>query len=212
VLIAALKKVENDPGLLYREFEFDSTVLVDSTAPAFPDDQIAFGESYTYRDLMERMIIFSDNNAQNLLLNIIGEEGFFEIWRDFGVDVPTANTPDDFLTVREYAAFFRILYNGTYLSHEMSEYALEILSRSRFDLGLQQGIPSRVTLSSKFGERYFFGTEIKQLHDCGIVYAERAPYLMCVMTRGRDWDTQLDIITQLSRMVYEFQALPTGNG
>lgn len=210
VLIAALKKAETDPGLLARKFTFDSSVTVDPTDPNFVDSQIEFGKSYTYRDLMERMIIFSDNNAKNMLLDIVGDDAFFKVWSDFGVDLPTADSPEDFLTVRQYSSFFRILYNGTYLNREMSEVALEILSRSSFDIGLQSGIPESVPLSSKFGERTIAGSRVNQLHDCGIVYASRSPYLICVMTRGQDWDGQREVIGGLSKLVYEFQRTPGG--
>lgn len=203
VMIAALKKAESDKGLLNRTFKFDASVPLDMVDPNILDEQIYFGKSYTYKNLIERMIVNSDNNAKNMLVSIVGDDDIFEVWTDLGVPVPTDQTPEDFLSVKDYSSFFRILYNATYLSRSMSELALEILSNTRFDSGLSAGVPSSLLLCNKFGERGFADSNVKQLHDCGIVYVENAPYLICVMTRGKDWQTQADLIAEISRLVYE---------
>jgi len=203
VMIAALKKVESDKGLLNRTFKFDASVPLDMVDPNILDEQIKFGSSYTYRNLIERMIVNSDNKAKNMLVSIVGDDDIFKVWTDLGVPVPTDQTAEDFLTVRDYSSFFRILFNATYLSRDMSELALEILSGTRFDSGLSAGIPPQVVMSNKFGERGFADSNLKQLHDCGIVYSGKSPYLICVMTRGTDWQTQAGIIADISRMVYE---------
>lgn len=202
VMIAALKKAESDRSLLHRKFKFDASVPADFVDPNILDEVIKFGNSYAYVDLIQRMVVNSDNNAKNLLVGVLGDDAIFNVWRDLGVAVPDANATEDFLTVREYSSFFRILYNATYLNKDMSELALEILSRSRFDYGLQAGLPAGIVLSNKFGERGFADSNKKQLHDCGIVYAGNSPYLLCVMTKGTDWDTQAEIIGEISHLVY----------
>ncbi|MCF8257400.1 MAG: class A beta-lactamase-related serine hydrolase [Flavobacteriales bacterium] len=203
VMIAALKQAERDLALLNRSFKFDSSVPVDMVDPNILDEQIKFGGSYTFKSLIERMIINSDNNAKNMIVHILGDDAIFGVWNDLGVPVPTDRTPEDFLTVRDYSSFFRVLFNATYLSREMSEMGLEILSRTKFDSGLSAGIPNEVQMSNKFGERGFADSNVKQLHDCGIVYSGKSPYLICVMTRGTDWQKQADLIAEISRMVYQ---------
>jgi beta-lactamase class A len=203
VMIAALKKVEEDRSLLKRKFKFDASVPADYVDPNILDEVIQFGHSYTYEDLIHRMVVNSDNNAKNVLVGVLGDDAIFNVWRDLGVAVPDASAPEDFLTVREYSSFFRILYNATYLNKEMSELALEILSRSHFDYGLQAGLPAGIVLSNKFGERGFSDSNKKQLHDCGIVYAKNSPYMLCVMTKGSDWSAQSNVIGEVSRIVYE---------
>ncbi len=209
ILIGALKVVERNPGLLDKQFTYDSSVYQDHIDPNLPDEQIVFGKSYTFRDLLERMIINSDNMAKNMIMGIIGEDKLLGVWKDLGVPEPAANAPEDFVTVKDYSSFFRILYNATYLNREHSEMALEILSRTRFDVGLAKGVPAGVQLSNKFGERGFPDSNVKQLHDCGIVYAQGSPYLICVMTRGVDWQNQAELIADISKKVYEAHTAPT---
>ena len=45
--------------------------------------------------------------------------------------------------------------------------------------------------------------EIKQLHDCGIVYYPKHPYLLCVMTRGDSFEYLDDTIRDISHLVYQ---------
>lgn len=87
------------------------------------------------------------------------------------------------LTVKEYASFFRILFNSSYLSADNSERALNLLAHTEYHDALPS--PQGVVVAHKFGEA---GTENieRQLHDCGIVYLPDHPYLACIMTRGRD--------------------------
>lgn len=202
IMMAALKKAETDKGLLNRKFTFDASVPQDFVDPNIQDEVIRFGQAYTYKDLVMRMVDYSDNNAKNLLVGILGHEAVSQIWADLGMVGPNETTPDDFLTVKEYSSFFRILYNATYLNKEMSELALEILSTSHFEKGIKSGLPQGVMLSNKFGERGLIDSNQKQLHDCGIVYASPTPYLLCVMTRGSDWEKQAAIISEVSAKVY----------
>ena len=66
-------------------------------------------------------------------------------------------------------------------------------------------MPSDIQIAHKFGERGIARVgkpEQKQLHDCGIVYYPKRPYLLCVMTRGEDFDKQARIIQDISKIVY----------
>jgi len=97
-----------------------------------------------------------------------------------------------------------MLYNASYLNKELSEKALQYLSEVDFKQGLVSGVPQGIVVAHKFGEKVFGSSaEIKQLHDCGIVYYPRHPYLLCVMTRGASFEYLDDTIRQISSLVYQ---------
>jgi beta-lactamase class A len=96
----------------------------------------------------------------------------------------------------------RILYNASYLEPELSERALTILTEAEFSEGVAKKLPSSVPVAHKFGER-LLDNEIKQLHDCGIVYFPQNPYVLCVMTKGQDWEKLAQTIQDVSKMVYD---------
>ena len=106
------------------------------------------------------------------------------------------------MTVKTYASFFRILYNGTYLTQRDSEHLLSLLSQSSFTQGLIAGLPTDMVVAHKFGEASLpDGTH--QLHDCGIVYKPNQPYLICVMTKGTNFNTLAGVISHISKTVYK---------
>lgn len=63
-------------------------------------------------------------------------------------------------------------------------------------------MPKDVEIAHKFGQRDVDGVGLKQLHDCGIVYHPDGPYLLCVMTRGFDYDILSNVIGEISKRTY----------
>ena len=149
------------------------------------------------------MIKSSDNNATLLLYQFLGFDKTAETYKDLGLNPPQVDT-DYQVSARQYATFFRILYNATYLSQSQSEKALSLLAEVDFKDGLVAGVPAGVVVAHKFGERHYDGdVAVEQLHDCGIIYKQKHPYILCVMTRGRSVTELASVISQVSRTVYE---------
>lgn len=160
--------------------------------------------------MLERMIVESDNNAFALLYQNINEKELKEVYTDLGLSIPENEKENltDFMSVKAYASFFRVLYNSSYLNREMSEKALEWLTRSTFSLGLRAGVPETIPIAKKFGERNFSDdtfdpNSLKEIHDCGIVYYPDHPYLLCVMTKGKDYEKLASVIKDISKIVFK---------
>jgi len=151
------------------------------------------------------MIIYSDNQAYDLLLKNIDNRKLIETYNNLGVDISLGfeNPNGNILSVKQYASFFRILFNASYLSKDMSEKALGLLSRVKFSQALVAGVPSNILVAHKFGERQYTDTGEKQLHDCGIIYLPNKPYLLCIMTRGKNIPIEENFVKQISSMVYQ---------
>lgn len=199
LMIAYLKIAETNPSILENEI-----MVTDSghtlSQNIIPLRNVEAGKSYKIKDLLEYMIIYSDNQAANTLINHIDINILNKIYLDLGIKSPEDGQPENFMSVRDYASFFRILYNASYLNRDMSEQALKILTHSQFNQGLSAGVPTQVPVAHKFGERVILGD--KQLHDCGIVYKENMPYLLCIMTRGNDFNKMSSTIREISGLVY----------
>lgn len=196
-----LKKEETENGFLDKEVLLSDKYEKNSVSQNYkPEKKLALNKNYSLKELLEEMIIFSDNTAQNFLLEYAPS-----FWRDsfryLGIIVPGENRTDDFLSVKDYARFFRVLYNASYLNEEDSNYLLNLLSQTKFTDGLLRGLPNSVSVSHKFGERVF--DDYKQLHDCGIVYVENSPYVLCVMSKGDDFKKMSSYIGEVSKLIYE---------
>ncbi len=199
IMMAYFKKAESDPLILKKMITFNGEATGYSQYFE-PTEKLQAGQSYTVEDLIRRMIIYSDNEASGLLVEN-DKSTFNSVQKDLGIEYWEYDQMQGEMSDKSYAAFFRVLYNASYLTPEMSEKALELLSETQFPFGLAGGIPAGIKIAHKFGERH--ENLVLQLHDCGIIYHPQYPYLLCVMTRGGDMETLRKIIQQISRLVYD---------
>jgi beta-lactamase class A len=198
LMMGIYKEAENNPAFLSQQLTYQKYSTDNITPHYLPAQKLEYGQAYTIQALVEQMIIYSDNDAKDTLLLNIDSAIFSRVFTDLSLPDPFAG--DSLITVKEYASFFRILYNASYLTKNYSEQVLEILSRSSFSKGLRANIPANVTIAHKFGERT--DSDANQLHDCGIVYAKDSPYVLCVMTRHGAFVTLENTIQNISNETY----------
>ncbi len=196
---------ENQPALLQKKVRYEGLSTTDAQRVK-PRESATPGTPYEIQELLRMMIQFSDNASYEALDAFISAEPNREMLRretfqEIGLIDPKDRV-EETITVRGYSSLFRILYNASYLDDRDSELLLSWLAASDYGRGLAAGVPQGTTVAHKFGERYFPDGR-KQLHDCGIVYFPRNPYLLCVMTKGDDWTALENVIATISRMVYE---------
>lgn len=200
VLITYLRMNEKKPGILDKEITFNQHYIVDKNV-SFKDKGIEFGKTYKVRELLRYMIQYSDNNATILLNNNIDSEVLLKLFSDLGLEKPQINASHYYFTVKEYSLFMRALYNAAYLSIDDSEFAAELLSKCEFRQGIRLGVPENISMAHKFGES---GTPAEmQLHETAIVYLKNRPYLLTVMTKGKDNQTLAKLIAEISSVAYK---------
>lgn len=213
VMIAWLKRAEKNPRSLKQTFLYDGVIDMSAIQTHKPRHTLKAGHHYRVEELLEYMIRYSDNNATSLLYNNLTDTELNAVLD--GMDI--TNRPDgghNSVTVHGYSGFFRILYNASFLSREMSEEALRLLSKEDFPQGISAGVPEGVTVAAKFGENEGGrqGRE-KQLHEFGIVYHPKGAYILGVMTQGNDFPHQAEIIRNISAFIYrEVDAAATIRG
>jgi beta-lactamase class A len=200
VMIACFKKMEEEPGFGRQTLKFDPAkhVIQGVTQNIQPQDSLVPGQSYSIENLIEHTIRFSDNSAAKMVLSQLSIE-VATVFKEMGIQVRDVDG-EVMVSVKSYASLFRILYNSTYLNRKYSSRALELLGNTQFNAGLPAGVPAEIPVSHKYGERKL--GELKQFHDCGIVYAPTRPYLLCVMTRGRDFNELIRVVADVSKTVY----------
>lgn len=201
IMIAILKKSESDPRLLHKKIMYENKFPEEITQNFIPKKQLIVGQKYTISDLVYRMIVYSDNQSLYLLAQNIDQKNTEKVLKDLNVEYLIGDDLSDYVSVKSYATLFRVLYNSSYLNRDSSEKALGMLTKVIFNKGLLKGIPKDTTVAHKFGEREIIN-EVKQLHDCGIVYYPKHPYILCVMTKGQNWDNLSTMIGDISKEIY----------
>ena len=203
-MVETLKYAELHPEILSKQVYYDGSFDDNKVEYFKPQKTIQSGWYYSVDNLLTSIITYSDNNALRLLHDTIALSSFQNLYKDLKIDIPANSI--DFMSAKTYSLFLRVLYNSTYLTRESSEKALKLMTTSDFPQGLKSGVPSFIDIANKFGERQVFtpnGTLTqRELHDCGIVYAPDNPYVLCVMTRGQNFDSLISSIKNISALVY----------
>lgn len=209
ILLIYLKMAEQDPAILSRQIKYE-TEIKSIPQNVVPANSLQFGNTYTVDELLRYMVVYSDNIAQDLLWKNIDPHLITNLYSELQLPVPDLTEPEHQISAKSFATFFRVLYNATYLNMELSEKAMKLLSETDFNEGIVAGVPKNIIVAHKFAERKYewdpYSLKGEQLHDCGIVYFPGNPYVICIMTKGRDFTTLKGVIKDISRIVYEHES------
>ncbi|HQN16339.1 MAG TPA: serine hydrolase [Bacteroidales bacterium] len=152
LLIALLKRAETDTGFLKKEIPF--TPQINSSAA----DKAKIADSktlFSVGQLIELMLNNQDNEARAVLEKLMGYDYLAKVVKEMGIIAVQENYGSKNLSVKDYTSFFRILYNASFLSREMSEKALELMSKSGTKQGIATRLPADVIVSHQYGEISF---------------------------------------------------------
>lgn len=202
-LIAFYKLNEEKPGYLDKKITYSAPIKNDRST-TFNSKQIEIGKSYSIRDLLFYMIVYSDNQATLLLNNELDKNFFNKIFTDIGLSVPDYNKGDYPMNVRNYSLFLIELFNASYLNLQDSETCLSLLSKSDFKEGLLSGVPEKCPTAHKFGEGGTSGQP--NFSESGIIYCGKSPYLLTIMTKGKDMKQLPVVSAKISKKVFEMMS------
>jgi beta-lactamase class A len=209
VLFHSLARLDADPMLRGRSFVYagpDAMPSPDNMYERPISERMVPGTAYRFDELLERMMLYSDNHAKDLLMTDVNPADVEQFMQVVGVpkrveDGRAAMDP------QSYSLLFRILYNSSVFSRLSSEYALDLLSRATYEKGMRSSLPPGIPVASKFG-LYFDPNDPEsglQLHECGIVYAPYGSYVLCIMTQSlqRSPQQMAEVLAEVSRLVFE---------
>ena len=203
LLLSYLRMAEATPGLLTQKLVYKKPDSVTISTQFYAPPAVQPGKEYTIHELLYFMVAHSDNNATWLLASKFDASVTKKLFDDFGLPEPVDDDEKFTLTPKECSVFFNAIYNVAYLSPEYSEYAAALLSNCTFQEGFVKGFPKDTKMWHKFGEWRGVGHD-SELHESGIVYIHDKPYLLTVMTKGKDTDKLAEAIRAISQKTYEY--------
>lgn len=169
--------------------------------------------SYTILELLEYMMIDSDNTAANKLIDIVG-----------GVDVinsrikalgcvnsqmnrkmldteSLANGVDNYVSAYDMGTILTRIYNKQCVNIEADTYMLQLMSKNTNHEKIPAYLPRNITIYNKTGEYSEYGVE----NDVAIIETEKGTYVLCILTQDGNSNEQVDAIRNLSKeLYYEF--------
>lgn len=207
LLVCCLQTIQANPGLFDQKLLYNKPDSIRINPQFYTFPTIKPGKSYTVHELLYYMIAYSDNNATWLLAQHFDPKRMNKMFLDLCLPEPV---PDDLkftLTARDYSMFIKAIYMCSFLSPEYSEYAADLMSNCAFGEGFVKGFPQETKMWHKFGEWRNVGYDY-ELHESGVVNIKDKPYLITIMTKGRDTMKQAAAIRQISRKIYDHIPTP----
>jgi beta-lactamase class A len=200
VLITLFKMKKSNPNLFNLSITY-SHPFSSNKRQNIQDKHIVPGHTYTVRDLIDYMIIYSDNDATNLLDTMLDTGLFMKVFTDLGLQAPDWKASDYPVSPKDFSLIMRALYNSVCLSPEDSEQATEILSHTQYRNGLLRGLPDNLQIAHKFGEGGF--DNCPELSESAIIYLNGKNYLLTVMAKGNDLHKTEELFGQISNAVFQ---------
>lgn len=103
------------------------------------------------------------------------------------------------INAKSYASILKSLYLSSYLQRQSSEEILSYLSKSTATNRLTAKLPSDTTVAHKIG---VYNSDWSE-SDCGIIYAPKRPYMVCIMV-GLPDDQANKFIADTSKLIYDY--------
>lgn len=202
-LISYLVEEDLSPGKLQKKLFFNKH-FTEGNNQNIVDFKLTENSYYTISELLHAMVVFSDNDATTVLMQNLNNTVFTKIFSDLQLP-PPPKQGEYFIGVDDYAKFFRVLYNSSYLSTQSSEFAIGLLLKSSFRDGICSTLSPDIPVAHKFGERVL--NSVAQLHEFGIVYLNNEPYLIGVMSKGSNLSPLKEAMGEISRVVYNYMKI-----
>ena len=199
VAITVLRKV--DKGAL----PLDATVVwkpEELRAPTTIESEGVVGGNVTVRELLRRMIVLSDNRASSALGRLFKAQQFQETLGATGMPQAAPGLPRNHLpkiSPRHFANLLRSLHAGKSSNVASARVVLDAMARTVYDSQL----PNRLPEGTKVAHMVGYNAQTGDFHDCGIVYHPRGCYILCVMSTGSTRTEADEVISRISRLVYD---------
>lgn len=208
IIAASLLKVPMVMNL-YRAAELGKISLDDKAALTQSELDDNYGELWrkgagyqmTYREAAQHILKESNNTATRFVYDHIKDLLKPDEQSLARLDVDqNAENGQAVVNARSYSSVIKGLYLGACLNKTDSQEILHYLTESDETERLTKLLPNDVQVAHKNG---VYNANSWAQSDCGLVYAPKRPYLLCVMVELPD-DQADALISQVSKDVYDF--------
>lgn len=167
------------------------------------------GHSFTLKEIMTLMIIVSDNQATNILIDLLGMDAINARARAMGLQNTVLGRKmmdsearkqgrDNYISANDMASILKSIYDGTLIDGASSQIMLDILLRQQQSGRLQLYLPEEIPVAHKCGDLDYLE------NDGGIIYVEGHPYILVVLTSSMPSNKEgREVIGTLSKIVYD---------
>ena len=167
------------------------------------------GHSFTLKELLTLMIIISDNEATNILINFLGMEFINQMAQTMHLKQAHLGRKmmdskaeeaghDNYICAEDIKDVLKSIYEGTCIDKESSKMMLDILKQQQQSSRLQLYLPESVVIAHKCGDLDCVE------NDGGIFLLPKHPYILVVLTNEMPSNKDgREAIGKISWIVYQ---------
>ena len=166
------------------------------------------GHHFTLKELATLMIIVSDNQATNILIDFLGMENINQLGKELdlketflGRKMMDAEARkkgyDNYTCADDISLLLKLIYQEKLINKEASQLMLDILLRQQQGERLQRYLPSDIKIAHKCGD-------LDNLeNDGGIIWLGGKAYILVILTNGMPNLQCKQTIGKISKFVYD---------
>ena len=166
------------------------------------------GHHFTLKELATLMIIVSDNQATNILIDFLGMENINQLGKELdlketflGRKMMDAEARkkgyDNYTCADDISLLLKLIYQEKLINKEASQLMLDILLRQQQGERLQRYLPSDIKIAHKCGD-------LDNLeNDGGIIWLGGKAYISVILTNGMPNLQCKQTIGKISKFVYD---------
>jgi beta-lactamase class A len=148
------------------------------------------GIGFDIEELVRLMIVYSDNTATNILIDLLGFYYLNNCFKNLGLrdtsiyrkildNQARKEGKENYTTAQDIGYILEMIYRKELISKEISDRCLEYLKQQKIHDRIPAFLPSSVLVAHKTG------LENGVCHDAGIIFSKEGDFLICVLTQHR---------------------------
>ena len=205
ILAELMKKISED------KFSLSDTIMMANFMKTEGDGvlkELNTGHHFTLKELATLMIIVSDNQATNILIDFLGMENINLLGKELGLretflerrmmDAEARkNGYDNYTSADNISLLLKLIYQEKLVNKEASQLMLDILLKQQQGERLQRYLPTDIKIAHKCGD-------LDNLeNDGGIIWFEDKVYILVVLTSRMSNLQCKQTIGKISKFVYD---------
>ncbi len=202
--------------LMYRvsknDFSLSEKIYVPNTLKTDGDGilkELLMDHYFSLQELMILMIILSDNQATNILIELLGIENINQTAKKLGLNETSLgrkmmdiearkNGYDNYTSANDTAHLLKLIYNGELIDESFSQLMLNTLLKQQQGERLQRYLPNNIKIAHKCGE-------LENLeNDAGIFFLSNKTYILVVLASNISSNLSAkQLIGKISQTIYQ---------
>jgi beta-lactamase class A len=187
---------------LGRNSFMDEIVIMPWHGEFTPEEhRYAFPTIVTLGEAIRSSVSWSSNPEAEALHEYLGVENVNQLTRDVGLKGTVAGPRYFQTTARDQALILEKIHKLDLISPNASLSMLQLLLTQRIEGYMRAGLPPEVEVAHKTG------LILEYANDAGVIYGERGPFILVILTRREDnsWTSfpmAQEVITDLAQAAY----------